>query len=114
MFANRALSFDMACTRAYAELLGKSRAVGLAVSAPDAFITAVALANGFTVATRDTRPFEAAGLAVHPWEAAGWAQLLGSRRCRSRQRHRVRPGCCESCLRRAFHPLRPVRLRQQR
>jgi predicted nucleic acid-binding protein len=71
MFANRVLSFDMACSKAYAELLAKSRAAGLAVNSADAFIAAVALANGFTVATRDTGPFEAAGLnVINPWEAA--------------------------------------------
>jgi predicted nucleic acid-binding protein len=71
MFANRVLSFDMACTKAYAELLAKSRAAGLAVETADAFIAAVALANGFIVATRDASPFEAAGLKViNPWEAA--------------------------------------------
>jgi len=70
MFANRVLSFDMACTKAYAELLAKSRAAGLAIETADAFIAAVAIANGFAVATRDTRPFEAAGLKiVNPWEA---------------------------------------------
>ena len=69
MFANRVLSFDMACTKAYAELLAKSRAAGLAVETADAFIAAVALANGFTIATRDPRPFEAAGLnVINPWE----------------------------------------------
>jgi Predicted nucleic acid-binding protein, contains PIN domain len=68
MFANRVLSFDMACTKAYAELLAKSRAAGLAVETADAFIAAVALANGFAVATRDTTPFEAAGLnVINPW-----------------------------------------------
>ena len=73
MFANRVLSFDMACTKAYAELLAKSRAAGLAVETADAFIAAIALANGFAVATRDTRPFEAAGVTViNPWE--GWAK----------------------------------------
>lgn len=71
MFANRVLSFDMACTRAYAELLAKSRAAGLAVEAADAFIAAIALANEFTVATRDTDPFQAAGLnVINPWETA--------------------------------------------
>jgi predicted nucleic acid-binding protein len=71
MFANRVLSFDMACTKAYAELLAKSRAAGLAIETADAFIAAVALANGFTVATRDTSPFQAAGLEViNPWEAS--------------------------------------------
>lgn len=71
MFANRVLSFDMACTKAYAELLAKSRASGVAIDTADAFIAAVALANSFTVATRDTSPFEAAGLSViNPWEVA--------------------------------------------
>ena len=71
MFANRVLSFDMACTKAYAELLAKSRDAGLAVETADAFIAAVALANGFAVATRDTTPFEAAGLnVINPWDAA--------------------------------------------
>jgi len=70
MFANRVLSFDMACTKAYAELLAKSRAAGLAIETADAFIAAVALANGFAVASRDTGPFEAAGVTViNPWEA---------------------------------------------
>ncbi|MEY2340585.1 type II toxin-antitoxin system VapC family toxin [Acidithiobacillus sp. IBUN Pt1247-S3] len=70
MFANRVLSFDMACTRAYAELLAKSRAAGLAIDTADAFIAAIAFANGFVVATRDTSPFAAAGLEViNPWEA---------------------------------------------
>ncbi|HHW4682953.1 MAG TPA: type II toxin-antitoxin system VapC family toxin, partial [Xylella sp.] len=64
MFANRVLSFDMACTKAYAELLAKAHAAGLAIETADAFIAAVALANGFTVATRDISPFEAAGLTV--------------------------------------------------
>ena len=71
MFANRVLSFDMACTKAYAELLAKSRAAGLALETADAFIAAVALANGFAVATRDNGPFEAAGVTViNPWEAS--------------------------------------------
>jgi len=71
MFANRVLSFDMACTKAYAELLAKSRAAGLAVETADAFVAAVALANGFAIATRDTRPFEAAGVnVINPWQAS--------------------------------------------
>ena len=71
MFANRVLSFDMACAKAYAELLAKSRAAGLAVETADAFIAAVALANGFAVATRDTSPFEAAGVnVINPWQAS--------------------------------------------
>jgi len=71
MFANRVLSFDMASTKAYADVLAKSRAAGLAVETADAFIGAIALTNGFIVATRDTSPFEAAGLTIlNPWDVA--------------------------------------------
>jgi predicted nucleic acid-binding protein len=71
MFANRVLSFDIACTKAYADLLATARAAGLGIETADALIAAIALANGFTVATRDTSPFEAAGLnVINPWEAA--------------------------------------------
>ncbi|KQH72890.1 hypothetical protein XfCFBP8356_010150 [Xylella fastidiosa subsp. sandyi] len=38
MFANRVLSFNMACTKAYAELLAMSRVSGLVVETADAFI----------------------------------------------------------------------------
>lgn len=70
MFANRVLSFDMACTQAYAELLARARAAGLAIETADAFIAAIALTNSFAVATRDTSPFEAAGLnVINPWAA---------------------------------------------
>ena len=69
MFAYRVLSFDMGCTNAYAELLAKARAAGLAVETADAFIATVALAYGFIVATRDVSHFEAAGVnVINPWE----------------------------------------------
>ncbi len=69
LFAGRILSFDLACTKAYAELLAKVRMAGSGIQAADAFIAAVALANGFSVATRDTYPFRAAGLSViDPWK----------------------------------------------
>jgi len=45
MFANRVLSFDMACTKAYAELLAKSRAAGLAIETADALIGPVVRAT---------------------------------------------------------------------
>ncbi|MBA3588988.1 type II toxin-antitoxin system VapC family toxin [Methylibium sp.] len=68
LFAGRVLPFDLACTRAYADLMGKARAAGLAVATADGYIAAIAAANGFAVATRDTGPFEAAGAAViDPW-----------------------------------------------
>ena len=68
MFVNRVLSFDLACTKAYAGLLAKSRANGLVIDTADAFIAAIALANSFAVATRDVSSFQAAGLSViDPW-----------------------------------------------
>lgn len=70
LFVGRVLAFDMACTNAYAELMAKARAAGLAVGTADGYIAASAAANGFAVATRDTGPFQAVGLAIiNPWEA---------------------------------------------
>ena len=70
LFAGRVLPFDLACTQAYADLLAKARAAGLAVASADGFIAAIAAANGLAVATRDTGPFKAADVAViNPWQA---------------------------------------------
>lgn len=70
LFAGRVLSFDLACTPAYAALMAEARAAGRAIAAADGYIAAIAIANGFVVATRDTGPFEAAGAAVlDPWQA---------------------------------------------
>lgn len=68
LFAGRVLSFDLSCTRAYAELVARARASGVAIAAADGYIAAVAATHHFAVATRDRRPFEAAGVAVlDPW-----------------------------------------------
>ena len=70
LFAGRVLPFDLGCTQAYAELMAKARASGLAVASAEGYIAAIAVANGLAVATRYTGPFEAAGLAViNPWQA---------------------------------------------
>ena len=70
LFAGRVLPFDLPATQAYAALMAKARAKGLAVATADGYIAAIAAANGFTVATRDTGPFLAAGTAViNPWQA---------------------------------------------
>ena len=70
LFAGRVLSFDLAASQAYSDLMAKARAAGLAVSNADGYIAATAVANGMMVATRDTAPFEAAGVPnVNPWEA---------------------------------------------
>lgn len=70
LFAGRVLPFDIACTKAYADLIAKARAVGIAIAAADGYIAALAATVGLTVATRDTSPFAAAGAAViNPWQA---------------------------------------------
>jgi toxin FitB len=69
LFAGRVLPFDLACTQAYAQLMAKARAAGLAVASADGYIAAIAAANGLAVATRDIWPFKAAGVAViDPWQ----------------------------------------------
>ncbi|MFZ5542207.1 MAG: type II toxin-antitoxin system VapC family toxin [Pseudomonadota bacterium] len=69
LFVGRVIPFDMACTKAYAQLMAKARSAGLAVAAADGYIVASAAANGFAVATRDTGPFQAAGVAlINPWQ----------------------------------------------
>lgn len=68
LFAGRILSFDMSCTRAYADILAAAKRAGSGMAAADAIIAATAHDGGFIVATRDTSPFEAAGLKViNPW-----------------------------------------------
>ena len=70
LFAGRVLAFDLGCTQAYAALMAKARASGLANGSADGYIAAIAAANGFAVATRDAGPFEAAGVTViNPWRA---------------------------------------------
>jgi toxin FitB len=70
LFAGRVLPFDLGCTQAYAVLMAKARASGLAIAGADGYIAAIAAANGLAVASRDTGPFEAAGAAViNPWQA---------------------------------------------
>lgn len=70
LFAGRVLPFDVACTQAYADLMAKAPATGLAIATADGLIAAIAAANGLTVATRDTGPFLAAGVnVINPWQA---------------------------------------------
>ena len=69
LFAGRVLPFDLACTQAYAELLARARAAGVAIATADAYIAAIGATHGLVVATRDSGPFEAAGAAViNPWQ----------------------------------------------
>lgn len=69
LFVGRVLPFDLPCTQAYAKLIAKARAAGLAIATADGYIAAIAAANELTVATRDTSPFEASGVdVINPWE----------------------------------------------
>jgi hypothetical protein len=69
LFSGRVLPFDLGCTHAYAELVFKARALGLAIASADGYIAAIAMANDLAVATRDVGPFKAAGAAViNPWQ----------------------------------------------
>jgi predicted nucleic acid-binding protein len=69
-FAGRILSFDLAATQAYADLMEKAQAAGLAIGMADGYIAAIVRSNSMMVATRDTSPFEAAGVSViNPWLA---------------------------------------------
>lgn len=70
-FTGRVLPFDLAASRAYADLMAGARLAGKAIGKADGYIAATASACGLMVATRDINPFEAAGLKfVNPWEAA--------------------------------------------
>ena len=69
-FTDRVLPFDLAASRAYADLMAGARLTGKAIGKADGYIAATASACGLMVATRDISPFEAAGLKwVNPWES---------------------------------------------
>jgi toxin FitB len=68
LFGTRILPFDDKAAKAFAELIGKTRKSGLAISISDGQIAAIAKVHGFSVASRDTSPFAAAGISViDPW-----------------------------------------------
>ncbi|KXV70350.1 plasmid stability protein StbB [Acetobacter malorum] len=69
LFARRVLSFDLAASQSYAELMVRARSEGRAVGKADGYIAAIAASRGYAVASRDVSPFEAAGVRVlNPWE----------------------------------------------
>ena len=68
LFTWRVLAFDLPASQAYADLMTRARAAGLAIGAADGYIAATAAAKRMAVATRDAEAFEAAGLPViNPW-----------------------------------------------
>ncbi|MBY5371755.1 type II toxin-antitoxin system VapC family toxin [Rhizobium leguminosarum] len=67
-FSERILSFDLAASQFYSELMARARVSGRAIGTADGYIAATAAANGLAIATRDTSPFEAARVKViNPW-----------------------------------------------
>jgi predicted nucleic acid-binding protein len=67
-FSERILSFDLAASQCFSELMARARIARKAIGTADGYISAIAAANGLAIATRDTSPFEAAGLKViNPW-----------------------------------------------
>lgn len=68
LFTGRILSFDATASQAYADIMARARAAGLAIGTADGYIAATAAAHGMLVATRDTAPYETAGVSVvDPW-----------------------------------------------
>lgn len=69
-FTGRVLPFDLDASQAYATLMARAKAEGMAISKADGYIAATASARSFRVVTRDVSPFQAAGLTViNPWKA---------------------------------------------
>ncbi|MBE7619950.1 type II toxin-antitoxin system VapC family toxin [Komagataeibacter melaceti] len=68
LFEGRVLSFDLAASQAYAELMVRARSEGRAIGQADGYIAATAASRGYVVASRDVSPFKAAGVRVlNPW-----------------------------------------------
>jgi predicted nucleic acid-binding protein len=63
-FSECILSFDLAASQFYSELMARAQVSGRAIGTADGYIAATAAENGLAIATRDTNPFEAAGLNV--------------------------------------------------
>jgi toxin FitB len=72
LFGTRLLPFDVSAAEAFATIVSRARASGLAIGVADGQIAATAAVHGLIVATRDAAPFLAAGLAViDPWRGGG-------------------------------------------
>jgi toxin FitB len=69
-FRGRVLPFDEAAAHHYAPILAARRKKGAPMSAFDAQIAAIALANGASLATRNVMDFEDCGVnLIDPWKA---------------------------------------------
>ncbi|MCE2580817.1 type II toxin-antitoxin system VapC family toxin [Komagataeibacter sp. FNDCR1] len=69
LFEGRVLSFDLAASQTYADLMVRARSEGRAIGKADGYIAATVASRGYAVASRDVSVFEAAGVRVlNPWE----------------------------------------------
>ncbi len=68
-FIGRILVFDSRAARAYGEISGARKSLGLATDTADIQIAAIAKVNKLKVATRDSSGFAGSGVVViSPWE----------------------------------------------
>lgn len=70
-FEQRVLDFNWSAARLYGEVMGRRRALGRPLSAPDGMIASIARANDLSIATRNVRDFEACGVElIDPFEVS--------------------------------------------
>lgn len=68
-FADRIFGLTEAAALAYGDIMGTASRQGLAMSAPDGMIAAIARINGGRLATRNLAHFQTTGLdLVSPWD----------------------------------------------
>jgi predicted nucleic acid-binding protein len=68
-FADRIFGLTEEAALAYGEIMGVASRQGLAMSAPDGMIAAIARVNGGRLATRNLADFRTTGLElISPWE----------------------------------------------
>ena len=90
LFAGRVLPFDLACTQAYAALMSKARAAGLAIASADGYIAAIAAANSLRW-PREIRPVRSRGRRRDRPLAALKGRLAPSCGCSPRRSGQVAP-----------------------
>jgi toxin FitB len=69
VFKDRTLEFNVKAAEHLAQIAAHGEKIGKPVTAPDAYIAAIAAARGFAVSTRNVGHFKLAGVTViNPWE----------------------------------------------
>jgi predicted nucleic acid-binding protein len=57
VFTGRVLPYDLDASRAYTDIMSKSKTAGQTINTPDAYIAAIAASRGLSIASRDTAAF---------------------------------------------------------